>query len=205
METVVRVETIEQWKSVLDVWFSQGHHWAIYNDYQEKLFNRGSRQLVLDHIGKITFSGSNLYSEDDYIEYADFMAQKEKTMAKETYYVTQEQLDLINELKSDNTPIIKLYIDAKSQIKKTIFTIPIEIDIQRPILRYIGGDTSVEFKVKEQLYRLWRIDDDGDRVYMKFNSRRTPFYTMSKVSAFTAPLEEIKIWKTPAWEIEKAD
>lgn len=71
-------------------------------------------------------------------------------------------------------------------------------------LRYLGGDETVEFKVKEQLYRLWRIDDSGDTVYMKF-SYGTPDWTMYEDRAFTAPLQEIKKWQTQAWEIEKAD
>ncbi|WP_349533989.1 hypothetical protein [Leuconostoc citreum] len=86
-ETVVHVETLKQWKSVLDVWFAQGYKWfASGCDYSENAFEyRGSRQLALNvnGIGDITcFSHVNKYSGDNLLEYADFMAQQEKTMDK---------------------------------------------------------------------------------------------------------------------------
>ena len=64
---------------------------------------------------------------------------------------------------------------------------------------------TIEFKVKEQLYRLWRIDKSGDKVYMRINVVETPDWTINEDEAFTEPLDEIKKWQTPAWEIEKAD
>ncbi|WP_273713129.1 hypothetical protein [Leuconostoc mesenteroides] len=75
----------------------------------------------------------------------------------------------------------------------------------KAILRYLADDPAIDFKVKEQLYRLWRIDDWNDRTYMRINGFGTPDWTPHKDEAFTAPLEEIKKWQTPAWDIEKAD
>jgi len=57
---------------------------------------------------------------------------------------------------------------------------------------------------KEQLYRLWRIDDAGDKVYMTFNFG-TPAWTTIEKNAFTAPLREITRWQTPAWRVEEVD
>ena len=37
---------------------------------------------------------------------------------------------------------------------------------------------------------------------MKFDSFGTPIWTLNTEYAFTAQLEEITKWKTPAWEIE---
>ena len=78
-------------------------------------------------------------------------------------------------------------------------SIPNELDPK--VLRYIGGDESIEFKV-ETLYRLWRINTEGDKVYLKF-LHGTPDWTAYKYDAFTAPLEEIKKHKTISWEIEE--
>lgn len=117
-----------------------------------------------------------------------------------TYYVTQEQLDLIESAKGLSYPLTGITApeDFQEEFDKTHF------DNEKEILRYLGGDETIEFKVKEQLYRLWRIDRDGDTVYMYFYFD-TPTYCLSSKFAFTAPLEEIKKWKTPSWEIEKAD
>lgn len=118
----------------------------------------------------------------------------------ETYYVTQEQLDLIEELKQVPFPLFALLneYDRYKNIKGKSSR-----QEERALLRYLGRDETIEFKVKEQLYRLWRIDDCGDRTYMIINGFGTPDWTPNKDEAFTAPLEEIKKWKTPAWKIEK--
>lgn len=130
-----------------------------------------------------------------------FMKEQEKTMAKETYYVTQEQLDFLNttyEALYSLDELLNHRIEAKKLFDD--YSIP----EGNAVLRYLGGDTSIEFKVKEQLYRLWRIDDCGNKVYMKF-VLGIPTYVHDPDYAFTAPREEIEKHKTPAWEIEKAD
>ncbi len=40
-ETAVHVTTLEQWKSVLDVWFKQGYAWpAGDKEYSEHIFEK---------------------------------------------------------------------------------------------------------------------------------------------------------------------
>lgn len=131
------------------------------------------------------------------------MAKQEETMAKETYYVTQEQLDLITDLKKFNWPLTRL-VNSEDIFRP--LNNGLEMVEEKAILRYLGGDETIEFKVKEQLYRLWRIDDLQNRVYMMFNHHNgTPTYTPTKDYAFTATREEIEKNKTVSWEIEEAD
>ena len=73
----------------------------------------------------------------------------------------------------------------------------------KAILRYLADDPAIEFKVKQQLYRLWRIDEGGDKVYMKF-SYGTPDWTMDPERALTATLEEIEKHKNSYWDTEEA-
>lgn len=205
-ETVVHVETIEQWKSVLNVWFERGYVWKNGSSgYNSRYFNyEGSRTLSLNYRNSnnaISYWSLNDYGGENMIEYDEFMKEQEKTMAKETYYVTQEQIDLIEKLKSCLYPLHILVMDDGYKVMNFSFSEKEE----KALLRYIGGDTSIEFKVKEQLYRLWRIDTDDDKVYMKFTKYGTPDWTMDEDYAFTAPLEEIKKHKTVSWDIEKAD
>ena len=119
----------------------------------------------------------------------------------ETYYVTREQLYLITDLMEASYPVYELtelerYEGVGAGLDSTQ---------EKALLRYIGGDPTIEFKVKETLYRLWRIDNDEEKVYMNFDSHGTPYWTGYKGDAFTAPLEEITNWKTPAWEIEEVE
>ena len=73
-ETLVRVTTLEQWKSVLDVWFKNGYSW--YSDgqkYHEEYFNRGNRQLLLDKDNDILKPTPGRHNS---ISYSEFMAQQ---------------------------------------------------------------------------------------------------------------------------------
>lgn len=204
-ETVVHVTTIEEWKSVLDVWFKQGYGWfSSDNTYAEKLFEQnGANQVgLVDYRFKyIVCWINNDYDGDNIIEYSEFMAQQKEDNKMETYYVTKEQLDLIESAKNLNYPLTGITApeNLQKEFDKTSF------DNQKEILRYLGGDETIEFKVKEQLYRLWRLDDEGDSVYMIFGIYGTPTYTSNEDNAFTATLEKIREWKTPAWEIEEVN
>lgn len=129
------------------------------------------------------------------------MAQQKEANKMETYYVTQEQLDLITELKSLPSPLVAI-MNKKYGIEALYNELPLN-DVEW--FKYLSGDNKIEFKVKDPLYRLWRIDDGSNRVYMQINGFGTPIWTTHKHEAFIAPLGEIKKWQTPAWEIEKVE
>ena len=195
-ETVVHVTTLEQWKSVLDVWYKQGYDWPFGGrEYSENTFKNGGRFLFLDDY--ITYSRNNPNSKP-FIEYSEFMAQqKEDNKMATVYEVSQSVFDELQSIKAHKDTSLIGSIVAHAPFIKFI-----EIG-NKAILRYLADDPAVEFKVKEQLYRLWRVDDGGDMVYMNF-SYGTPDWGVVD-DAFTAPLEEIKKWKTPAWSLEKVD
>ena len=206
-ETVVHVTTLEQWKSVLDVWFKQGYEWngndannqnERFRNYYYEAFRDGCRQLALGD--KIYFYGENGYKGKT-IEYSEFMEQQKEDNKMETYYVTQEQLDLIEELKCESYPAYEL-LNTGSKYRKINHML--DNHGEKALLRYLGGDETVEFKLEEPLYRLWRIETN-DRIYMRINDFGTPIWTVHKDNAFTATLEEIKKWTNPAWEIEEAN
>lgn len=91
-ETVVHVTTLEQWKSVLDVWFNQGYAWSTGDkEYDARLFENGGRFLFVDDY--ITYSISNPDSKP-FIEYSEFMAQqKENNKMAMVYEVSQSVFD----------------------------------------------------------------------------------------------------------------
>lgn len=197
-ETVVHVTTLEQWKSVLDVWFEQGYKWNFGSkSYHEEYFERGQRFIRLISNGRILQGRFNHTFKP--VEYLEFMAQQKEDNKMSTYYVTQEQLDLIKDLKEGDWPLSRL---VNSQNIFRPLNEGLKMIEEKALLRYLGGDETIEFKVKEQLYRLVGVNKLGQVVYFDKTSILLPA-TISKEQAFTAPLEEIKKWKTPAWEIEK--
>lgn len=196
-ETVVHVTTLDQWKSVLDVWYKQGHYWLFTNTkYNESIFEDGGRFLNLDD--RIAYSRNNPTSKP-FIEYSEFMAQqKEDNKMATVYEVSQSVFDELQRIKAHEGISLIGAITLNAQFIKSI-----EVG-NKAILRYLADDPAIEFKVKEPLYRLWRVDNCEDRVYMRINGFGTPDWGC-KADAFTAPLEEIKKHKTVSWEIEKAD
>lgn len=200
-ETVVHVTTLDQWKSVLDVWFKRGYSWPLgEKEYSAEIFENGGRFLFLDDC--ITYSRLS-FNRKKFIEYSEFVAQERKRNNEmETYYVTQEQLDLIVDLKKGNWPLARL---VNSEDIFNPLNNGLEMVEEKAILRYLGGDETIDFKEKKQLYRLWLTDTEQDKVYFRINLHNTPSSTEDAERAFTAPLEEIEKWKTPAWEIEEAD
>ncbi|MGR8838194.1 hypothetical protein N2F28_08295 [Leuconostoc falkenbergense] len=202
-ETVVHVTTLEQWKSVLDVWFEQGYLWVdgdyIYNEHYFRRY--GSRQIGLKDSTKkyICCWVNNDYDGYNMIEFSEFMAQqKEDNKMAMVYEVSQSVFNELQRIKAHEDTSLIESIAANAQFIKSI-----KIG-NKAILRYLADDPAIEFKVKESLYRLWRVDEEEDTVYMTF-VHGTPDWTATPGLAFTAPLEEIKKWQTPAWEIEKVD
>lgn len=196
-ETVVHVTTIEEWKSVLDVWFKRGYTWvSVRKEYSENVFEHGARYLFLNNY--ISY-GSDDYYHGPYIEYSEFMAQqKEDNKMEKVYEVSQAVFDKLQMIKAhEGMSLIEAVTFNAQFIQSTAVG-------NKAILRYLADDPAIEFKPKEQLYRLWRINNADNKVYMKFNLG-TPDWTLYEESAFTAPLEEIKKWLTPVWDWEKAD
>jgi len=197
-ETVVHVTTLEQWKSTLDVWFKQGHEWSSggKNKYFDEYFKIYGDRYLLIFDGDI--QAANSKSDNETIEYKDFMSQqKEDNKMATVYEVSQYVFDTFQSIRANEDTSLIGAITWNAEFIESI-----EVG-NKAILRYLAGDPAIEFKVKQQVYRLSRIDADGDKVYMKFTKYGTPDWTMDEDYAFTAPLEEIKRWQTPAWSREE--
>lgn len=200
-ETVVHVTTLEQWKSVLDVWFEQGYKWRGFGmGYQIYFFeNHLGRHLHLDRNHEISYWSRNTCPVE-FIEYSEFMAQqKEDNKMATVYEVSQSVFDELQRVKAHEGTSLIGAISLNAQLIKSI-----EVG-NKAILRYLADDPAIDFKVEGPLYRLCRIDSTEDKVYMDFDGYGTPDSTLNRTMAFTAPLDEIEKWKTPAWEIEKVD
>ena len=210
-EVVVHVKTLEQWKSVLDIWFEKGYTWQSGDkEYSEDTFEIGGRFLNLDDC--ITYGVTNHYSAQ-FLEYSEFMEQQQaKNSGVKTRYVTQEQLDLIDRLSDEEYPLLALAMntfaygsDMEDAFNPQVLFTDEFIDNNTVALtQYLAGDESIVFKAKEKLYRLWGTDHDGDKSYFAGGSLYTPATSFKKY-AFTAPLDEITKWQTPDWHIEEVE
>lgn len=143
-ETVVHVTTLEQWKSVLDVWFKQGYVWyGGGNKYNRFSFKLGSRYLCL--LNDEIWADGYLNEADEPIGYADFMSQQKEDNKMETYYVTQEQLDSIEELKSLPAPLVAI-MNKRYGIESLYNELPLS---DTEWFNYLSGVNQIEFKVNE--------------------------------------------------------
>lgn len=103
--TIVHVTTLDQWKSVLDVWFKQGYKWASgKRDHKDSYFtNENSYYLILTVTGDI-FRCSEIYSST-FIEYSEFMSQNKED--NKTVGVTNGNFDTDITVNSIKMPTLK--------------------------------------------------------------------------------------------------
>lgn len=122
-----------------------------------------------------------------------------------TYYVTKQQLAFVKSIK--DSPYPAWYLTAIPEKYRELFYEKEKFNglFERDFLRYVSGDETIEFKVKKQLYLLHRIDRKNREVYFSIPNTGNPQHSFYRNDAFKAPLEEIKKWKTPAWEIEEVE
>lgn len=129
-----------------------------------------------------------------------------------THYVSDEQLDIISRLSDEAYPLLALAMNAfgygsdyeDSFDPSVLFTDEFIDNDTSALTRYLAGDETVVFKIKEDMYRLWGIDEQEGKVYFDNYSLLAPA-TDDKYKAFIAPIDEITKWKTPDWNIERAD
>lgn len=165
---------------------------------EDKIFNTyGSLTYLHITPGKVMTYGNVLstafrdYNDDAIIDADDFIYK----YGVEEYSVTQKQLDIINELKHRAFKFLA-FVNGGDYINPLK---SLDIKVSEAVLRYIGGDDSIQFKALKQ-YFLYRKDDNNDTVYMYF-FLGTPSWTRDKDYAFTASLDEIEKWNSPSWEI----
>lgn len=203
----VQVKNYKEWKDVLAYWFSKGFNWI--GEYREKEYRLDlfdmfpfSSVLVLD--------GNNEYITHDrfypdiknsgkltFFTYEEFM---NKYAQSSDIFVSEYEFDLLEFVKERHgTSLMQSIHDNYAELQN------IKVG-KKKILRYLGGDSSIELKIKDPQYRLYLIDKDGERVYFRLGENSNiPFHTSNPKKALVDIEENIKEWKTPAWSIERAD
>jgi len=218
-DEVVHVEALSEYWAVLDKWFDKGYGWSygISTAYHEEYFTKSrGRYLILDE-GDISYSaGKHVRDENLKVtSFKEFMAKElgvtpgpnsigdipEQEPGKVTYEVSEEQMAFIKEVKESAYPATYLVIND-NEYMNMFSEVEYGTTLERDLLRYLGGDESVVFQLKDPLFMLKGKDTDGDAVYFTVDPYRlAPTYTYDKSYAFTASREEITRWNTPFWEI----
>ena len=223
-EVVVRVDTVEEYRAVLDKWFDKGYDWITSlcsQDYHEGYFHGGGRYLILEADRRIS-SSSGQYVRDENLKvtpFKEFMAKEqgvtpwvpapedipEQEHGKVTYEVSEEQMKFIKEAKENQYPASYLMVHDDEYVNM-FSDVEYGTTFERDLLKYLSGDESVVFQLKDPLFMLKGKDTDGDAVYFTVDPYRlAPTYTYDKSYAFTAPHEEITRWDNPFWEIEPVE
>lgn len=205
-DKVVRVETLTEYRTVLETWFKKGYDWyntseGKHNLHEERFTGGVVRYLTL-RVDLIGYSFGLAVDTTKAMSFKVFMAEQKEDNKMETYYVTQGQLEFINTIYEAGFALDELldnHIESKNMFDE------FSISKGNAVLRYLGGDDSVVFKVKEPWYLLKGKNNDGDTVYFTFSFSEAPTYTFDETNAFKAPYDEIVRWKNSFWKIEQVD
>lgn len=200
-DEVVHVETLDEYQTVLETWFKKGYNWA--NPLKLKFWDNyftlhNARYLLLDD-KTIRHSTGLAIDTTKAMSFKEFMA---KERGKVTYKVSAEQMAFIKEANENLYPASYLMVHNEEYEYMFSDAEYYGATFERDLLRYLGGDDSVVFKLKGPLYRLKGKDTDGDIVYFT-QGLCPPSYTYDKEDAFMASHDEITRWETPFWEIEE--
>lgn len=198
-DEIIHVETLKEYRAVLDKWFDKGYDWgtALHSqDLHEEYFNRiGARYLTLE-ADRIGYSFGLVIDKTKATPFKEFMA---KELGKVTYEVSEEQMEFIKEAKGSAYPAT--YLMCYDNVYKAQFSdVEYGTTFEQDLLRYLGGDESAVFQLKDPVFMLEGKDADGDTVYFT-RGLYPPSYTYDKSEAFVASHEEITRWNTPFWEI----
>lgn len=204
-DEVVHVETLDEYRTVLEIWFKKGYGWAS-NPLKRKFWDNyftlhNARYLVLDDKAILNSTGEAIDTTKA-MSFNEFMA-KERDMI--TYEVSEEQLGFIKEVKDSPYPAAYLTEFRPKEYKSLFGSCDYTKVFERDLLRHIGGDENVVFQLKEPLYFLKGKNNDGDNMYFTLDSVGAPTYTYVKSAAFKAPHDEIVPWENPFWKIEPVD
>lgn len=202
-ETVVRVDTLKEYRAVLKKWFSKGYSWD--KDDGEKYFNEsyftynGARYLILE--GNAISYSDGTYVENHKLEVTTFNEFVAKERGKVTYEVSEEQMAFLHRARENQYPATYLVWGSK-EYKGLFSGYEYTEEFERDLLKYVSGDENVVFKLNNPLYWLKGKDRDGDTVYFTLDGF-APTYVYVESDAFKAPRDEIVRWDNPFWSIEE--
>jgi len=201
-DEVVHVETLEEYRAVLDKWFENGYDFFSNlgtQDPHEEYFTKLDAQYVTLQANIIGYSAEK-HVWDENLKVTPFKEYMAKERGEVTYEVSEELMAFINKVKDSEYPASYLVANDK-EYEYLVYGVEYGTTFERDLLRYLGGDDSVVFQLKDPLFMLKGKSADGDTVYFKLNIVELPTYTRGESDAFVASLKVITSWKTPFWEI----
>lgn len=220
-DEVVHVETLKEYRAVLDKWFDKGYDWFSLvgkrNPHEERFTGGEVRYLTrrADHIG---YSFGLGIAKTKAMSFKEFMAKEQGVTSwvpapedipereqEVTYEVSEEQMGFIKEAKDSEYPAAYLTEFRPKEYKSLFGSYEYTKVFEQDLLKYIAGDENVVFQLKEPLYFLKGKNNDGDNMYFTLDSVGAPTYTYVKSAAFKAPHDEIVPWENPFWEIVLVD
>ena len=201
-DEVVHIETLSEYRAVLDKWFEKGYDFFSNlgtQDPHEEYFTKLDAQYVTLQANIIGYSAEK-HVWDENLKVTPFKEFMAKELGKATYEVSVEQMAFIKGARENPYPASYLmvqYYEYTSMFSGVEYGTTFEQDL----LRYLGGNESVVFQLKDPLFMLKGRDTDGDAVYFTVDGVGAPTYTYEESDALTASLKEITRWNTPFWEI----
>lgn len=215
IETSVHVKTLQEWHEVLSQWFEKGYDWHNPVGEQDKYMdsyyfsgdvpNRTGKYLSLDNDGTIVWANPGDYHVGKLLSFDEFLLgpvpeieQSEQT----TFYVTEEQLEYIEYVKTMKYPLYHM-VSINDQYTKVLGLgdDAISHTTEHALLRYLGGDPTITFLAKGEPKYVWvseeviprvlmRYKEDGDIITQQYIASQKHYY--NKGTAYHLTEEEVR-------------
>ena len=147
-DEVVHVETLKEYRAVLDKWFDKGYDWFSLvgkrNPHADYFTGGEVRYLTrrADHIG---YSFGLGIAKTKAMSFKEFMA---KEHGEVTYEVSEEQMKFIKEVKDSEYPASYLMVHD-GEYMNMFSGGEYGMDFERDLLKYIAGDEGVVFQLRD--------------------------------------------------------
>lgn len=168
-DEIIHVETLEEYRAVLEKWFEKGYDFFSNlgtQDPHEEYFTKLDAQYLTLQANTIGYYLAEPYTGHKKLKamsFKEFMAKEqgvtpwvpapedipERERGKVTYELSEEQMKFINDARDSGYPASYLMVHSKEYGEVLDAVVGYGATFERDVLKYVAGDDSVVFQLKD--------------------------------------------------------